>query len=102
MMYNVFAWWFNQIERQRQRELYSDLHRDLYAHGFTHQISFYGTLKSPYDDKHVQARIELLTDRQFTPRLVRQLRETFRHFRPAKEYTMLVLLKDTIVEAVPG
>lgn len=89
------------VERQRSRELYADLHKDLYDHGFTHQISFYGTLKEPYDDRHVQARMEIITDRDFTPKLIRMLREAFKHFRPTKEYTLLIMQGNKIMEVVP-
>lgn len=86
-----FARFWHNVERQRERELYSDVHAALYRLGFTHQISFYGTTTEPYDGQHYQARIEIVTRQDFTPKLVRALHKAFDHFKPDREYTLFVL-----------
>ena len=94
----MFAWWFNGIERQRERMIYAKLHKIMYDKGYTYQISFYGTLEKPYDDKHIQARIEVLCRCQFTEDQIRLMYTFFMYEQPNREYSLYILKDENLVE----
>jgi hypothetical protein len=94
LVYRWFASFWRYVERQRERELYADIHARLYAQGYTHQISFYGTLAEPYDGKHNQARIEVVANDELDPVTVSALYEALDHFIPNQEYTLFAMTKD--------
>lgn len=93
MVWNIFAWWFNHVERNRERQIYAELHKKLYDQGYTNQISFYGTLSKPYDGIHVQTRIEVMTTKLFTKFEMHVLNDMMNNYLPDREYT-LFLFKD--------
>lgn len=93
MVWNLFAWWFNHVDRMRERQIYAELHKKFYENGFTNQISFYGTLSKPYDDKHVQARIEIMSVGMISKIQMSFLVKILNNYIPDREYT-LFLFKD--------
>jgi len=101
LVWNIFAWWFNSVERQRERALYAELHRELYEKGYVNQISFYGTMLKPYDGKHVQARIEVMMNRLITKFEMHVLRDMMNHFTPSKEYTLFLFQDMKLCEVLP-
>ena len=101
MVWNIFAWWFNSVERQRERALYAELHKKLYQEGYKNQISFYGTLSVPYDDKHVQARIEVMTKHLITKFEMWVLRDMMNHYIPDREYTLFLFKDLKLFQVIP-
>lgn len=101
MVWNIFAWWFNHVDRTRERALYAELHASLYKQGFTNQLSFYGTLSKPYDDKHVQARIEVMTRRLITGFEMHVLVDMMKNYMPDREYTLFLFQDLKLVQVVP-
>ncbi len=99
-MWNWFASFWNQVERERLRTISRELHEILYHDGYQHQISFYGTLKETYDGRHTQARIELLSKNPFTVTDILAYREAFRHFKPDREYTLIAVTESGLREVV--
>ncbi len=99
-MRNVFAQWFHMVERWRERELYADLHANLYRQGYTYQVSFYGTMQEPYDGKHYQARIEVLTAFEPSEPFIVGMFNMLSGFKPEKEYTLFVYTPKGLVEAL--
>ena len=100
MVWNIFAWWFNHVERTREREIYAKLHKDLYDQGYTEQISFYGTLSKPYDGKHVQARIEVMSKRVITKFEMHVLTDMMNNYLPDREYTLFLFKDLKLIQAV--
>ena len=98
MVWNVAAWFFNMVERQRERGLYAALHKTLYESGYCFQLSFYGTLKTPYDGKHVQARIEIVSQSLLTYSEVSCLYDLCKIKPIDREYTLYVLKKGRLLE----
>ncbi len=79
------------MERNRDRAVSRDLHAVLHHAGYVYQLSFYGTLKEPYDGRHNQARIEILSTDPFTLTDIIYFRDCLRHFKPDREYTLLAV-----------
>ena len=101
MVWNVFAWWFNHVDRTRERALYAELHRKLYDEGYKNQLSFYGTLSKPYDDKHVQARIEIMTKNLITKFEMHVLVDMMKHYLPDREYTLFLFKELKLIQVIP-
>jgi len=99
-MYNWFAAFWRFVERQRERQLYADAHARLYAMGGRYQASFYGTLKTPYDGKHDQARIEVVTHVEPDADFVTRLYDLMSRFTPEKEYTLFVVTGKGLKEII--
>jgi hypothetical protein len=100
-MYNWFAVFWRNVERQRERELYADVHAWLYDLGYTHQYSFYGTLMRSYDGVHDQARIEVLIQRELDQSKIKMLYRRFSHYQAAKEYTLFIIMANGLKEVFP-
>lgn len=98
MVWNWIAWFFNYCDRSRERELYADLHKVLYENGFIYQLSFYGTLVEPYDGKHVQTRIEIVSRAMFEASSVTALYNKFSCYKPDREYSLFAVESGDVIE----
>jgi hypothetical protein len=99
-VHNWFASFWNTVERERQREISKAVHRILYESGYSYQISFYGTLKEPYDGRHYQVRIEILSTTPFDAEEILLYRKRFRGYRPNREYTLIIKTDEGLKEAI--
>lgn len=90
LVFNLFAWFWHDVERERERLVWQNVHADLYAKGWTYQLSFYGTTTTPYDGRHYQARIEVMSRLEPQPSLIVELYEKLSGYMPDREYTLFL------------
>lgn len=74
-----------------------DVHAEMYEKGWTHQISFYGTLKK---NSRV-VRIEVLSQSPFSTTQIRALRSMLERWEMKYGYVLIALTKDGLKEVVP-
>jgi hypothetical protein len=97
LMYRTFARFWHNVVRERQRQLFADVHAALYQRGYTFQVSFYGTTIVPYDGFHYQARIETMSDHELTGQELATIYRYLGTHQPDDEYTLYTITGSTIV-----